>query len=480
MTISYTFILYCVTINFLLFKISAKLLEFELNVTKIPLKESIKYSNFTNDIISRQIVPLHVINQEVLTMQVCLGTPEQCFNVLYDTGSYHLWLASKYSLGCYSCKLFDEDSSSTFERKNNLLIIKYVTGSATGYEAIDYLKINGRSKKFSWLLALSVEFNLEGVDGIIGFAREYAPDRANSYVSEKFSFIDSLLQAKIINRKVFSQVFTDEDFTKAKLYIGEYPEDFSNSKNYSFCNIINKDSFLSQSNIKNLWACRLSYILIGSPKKINFHKQSFKVDSRAVLDSGSNYILASYDMAYVLKEIFLNFSECYDDFDASSGIKFFSCSENFDLSKFPSFSLILNGYAYTINSKRLFKEIILNGHKNFMFCIIFSKRMDFWLLGQYFLRNFHILFDYEKSIIAFNGNTDYITDFRKYTDDNDYYEFDYWLQIFLLFLVIAVLVLWMMYFVFKKCANYANEDVDPNNLLSRSGIINNRYYFNRF
>ncbi|KAH8920748.1 acid protease [Atractiella rhizophila] len=65
--------------------------------------------------------------------QVSLGTPQQTFFVVLDTGSSDLWLAgSSCNSGCSGVTTFNPSSSSTFKNLNKSFSIRYGSGSATG------------------------------------------------------------------------------------------------------------------------------------------------------------------------------------------------------------------------------------------------------------------------------------------------------------------------------------------------------------
>jgi cathepsin D len=467
--------LFSIAFNFYHHAVECKPLEFEMELNEI--KQNKISNNSLSKIIIKESLDLRVLPQEVLTIKICLGSPQQCFNVIYDTGSYHLWLASYDSIGCASCKSFDYSKSKTFEKKYNKIILNYLTGTAKGWEVTDYLKIDENYSKINWLLAEYVVFNVEGADGIIGFARDYEPSFDNSYVDEEFSFIESLYLSNTIDKRVFSQNYTNKDLTKAKLYIGEYTNDFSSLDKFTYCNVIQSDPFFSNMKLKNLWACRLSYLIIGNPSIDEFYINSHEINTRAVFDSGSNYIMAPMETFPVVKEMFRKFVECGDDIYFAEGVKVFSCAEHFDTNLLQNFSFIFNGYAYTVPSNKLFKEFVYYGKKVLIFCIIFKSDLDFWLLGQYFLRNFHILFDNERNIIGFNGEKEYITDFTPITDDNDFYLSDHW-EILLIVIIFTIMLVGFGGFLCYK--RYRRGLLVGNNSnLVNSGIVSDNYY-NRF
>ncbi|XBW35942.1 hypothetical protein QEN19_001514 [Hanseniaspora menglaensis] len=74
---------------------------------------------------------------------ISLGTPEQNFKVILDTGSSNLWVPSVKcgSLSCFLHPKYSSDASSTFKPNGTEFAIQYGTGAVSGYISSDTLKI---------------------------------------------------------------------------------------------------------------------------------------------------------------------------------------------------------------------------------------------------------------------------------------------------------------------------------------------------
>ena len=419
-------------------------------------------------------IELNHLSQDLATFKMCLGVPEQCFNMIPDTSSYHLWLPSYNSTGCRTCNHFNKTFSTTFRSLNDTVKLSYETWKLSGAEVSDNFEYKDKSVKLNWVLGYVLQFDEEGADGILGLAREYTTGDDDLHsVNEKFSFLDALYNNKLIDKKVFSLKYhDDEDPNKGKLYLGKYSEEFSSLDKFSFCNVYKSDEYNSRHPLKNLWTCRLSYILIGGNKLEDFKSHSHMVNKRAIFDTGSTYIQGPFSILPILKKAFENFKECKFDTDSLSEIIMIYCKENFDVSVVPSFSFIFNGFGYTITSDKLFKDVIYNGEKSLLFRIRLNKNLDYWILGQSFLMNYHVLFDKERSIIGFNGDRKFITDFTSITDENDFYFSDH-LFAFLNLYVWAVGISVVAYFICVKKFKGMYERQDSNNYENLNSLNEN-------
>lgn len=77
---------------------------------------------------------------------VSIGTPEQTFGVVFDTGSSNLWVPSKecrLSPACYLHKYFDADKSSSYATNGTKFNITYGSGAVVGFVGQDTVTLAG-------------------------------------------------------------------------------------------------------------------------------------------------------------------------------------------------------------------------------------------------------------------------------------------------------------------------------------------------
>jgi hypothetical protein len=110
--------------------------------------------------------------------EVSLGSPAQNFQVIFDTGSANLWVASK---GCTSsnCKghpQYDSSASSDYVVNGTTFDIEYGSGACTGFLSQDTLQVGGLTlpeQIFSEITdasGMGAGYKLGKFDGILGLA----------------------------------------------------------------------------------------------------------------------------------------------------------------------------------------------------------------------------------------------------------------------------------------------------------------------
>jgi len=108
--------------------------------------------------------------------EVDIGTPPQKFQVVMDTGSANLWVASSQCTTTRSCankNQYDASKSSTYKSDNEKFSIQYGTGSCSGNMDTDTVTIAGvtvKNQPFGEATSMAAFFAGQTMDGICGLA----------------------------------------------------------------------------------------------------------------------------------------------------------------------------------------------------------------------------------------------------------------------------------------------------------------------
>lgn len=109
--------------------------------------------------------------------EISLGTPEQKFDVIFDTGSADLWVASiNCDDSCGRHNKYDSSKSSTYSANGTTFHIEYGSGPVSGYESVDNLNMGGLLVKdqifaeVTDVSGLGAAYKMGKFDGILGLA----------------------------------------------------------------------------------------------------------------------------------------------------------------------------------------------------------------------------------------------------------------------------------------------------------------------
>jgi len=149
---------------------------------------------------------------------ISLGTPEQSFNVIFDTGSSNLWIPSEKCSKCNHHKYRSEESSS-YVANGKEFHIQYGRGHLTGFLSADTLSFGGVAVS-NQTFAEGVEvpfipFGLGHFDGILGLG--FPSIAVDSVVPP----VQNMIQQNLISEGVFAFYLPSESGQKGELSLGE-------------------------------------------------------------------------------------------------------------------------------------------------------------------------------------------------------------------------------------------------------------------
>ena len=140
--------------------------------------------------------------------QIAIGTPSQTFSILFDTGSYQLWVRSKECqvAACTGLPAFDSNVSSTFKNLDKAApSIDYVDGTTvSGIRVQDTVSVVGyTTPNLTFELATDTNERTPDTDGIMGLS--YPPTSGDA------TFWDTAVKTQVTKSSVFSYYIDSTD-----------------------------------------------------------------------------------------------------------------------------------------------------------------------------------------------------------------------------------------------------------------------------
>ena len=164
--------------NEYLSKLSNKFLGLEENEMSRLFKSFELMKNRFTRLASNESALPEVIISDVMNAQyfgeISIGSPEQKFKVVFDTGSSNLWVPSNscWSIPCWLHKTYKSSASQTYGKNGTNLEIKYGSGGVKGFfssETVTLAGVKAQNITFGEATSLSgVSFIAAKFDGILG------------------------------------------------------------------------------------------------------------------------------------------------------------------------------------------------------------------------------------------------------------------------------------------------------------------------
>ena len=393
-------------------------------------------------------INIDILYSLLFAAEIELGSNNQKFNVILDTGSQILWVPEIESnnTNIWIEHFYDPKTSKTSKKLNQGFEIIYGTGYCKGYyyqDSINFLSKNKYNILFG--SANNSIFEVEGAEGIMGLAKYY------SYYL--LSPILTLKKNGVIKSTSFSFKY-DNKKDKLFFFAGDAHSDFS-TKNVAFCNLLNTNNYE-----KMLWACKLnSFGLIKNLSNIidNEENMIIKADISVILDTGTNLIILPYNLINNLEEKLMKYN-CIlghsDQDEFSSQSYFIIC---FDVYNIPDVSIQFGDFILILNKYSMYFIVDLGlGIKGYLLNVHFEKDLDVAIIGQNFFTEFHTLFDSENNVLKFyseyNGK---IINIKNNDFDND--EGASFGFFFILFILILLILIYFCYRKYQKSKMIENN-----------------------
>jgi len=298
---------------------------------------------------------------------ISLGTPEQSFEVIFDTGSSNLWVPSAQCTAC-THKKFNPSASSTYVKNGTAFKITYGSGSIAGYLSEDTLTVGNVKVPNQVFAEITAEdgqaFSQGSFDGILGLAWP------SLSVDNVVPPVQNMISEKALPEGVFSFYLPSTSGATGELIFGGV----DNTK-------FTGDLFYQPLSKKTYWEITLDDIKVSG--------KSATTIKTAIIDSGTSLLAGpTADVDTLATQLgAMN----------AGGEYFVDCTA---LSSMPNIDVSFGGKTFSLTPA----QYVLNIQG---YCLLGLIGLDvpaplgpLWILGDVFMREYYTVFDVDNARIG--------------------------------------------------------------------------------
>ncbi|XP_026219949.1 nothepsin [Anabas testudineus] len=313
--------------------------------------------------------------------EISLGTPEQNFSVVFDTGSADLWVPSSYcvSQACASHRHFRAFESTSFHHDGRMFGIHYGSGNLLGIMARDTLKVAG-------LTALNQEFGesvyepgatfvMARFDGVLGMGYPALAEILGNPV------FDNMMAQNLVDEPVFSFYLsrkTSNGSLEGELLLGGTDEALYNGP-------INWLPVTA----KGYWQIEMDSVAVQGERLF------CPRGCQAIVDTGTSLITGPTNDILILQQHI-------GATPTNTGEFLVDCVR---LSSLPHVTFVLGGTEYSLTAEHYVRKEMFGDREmcfsGFQAVNIVSHEGPLWILGDVFLRQVYSVFDRGQDRVGF-------------------------------------------------------------------------------
>jgi len=322
--------------------------------------------------------------------EISLGTPGQCFQVLFDTGSSIAWVPSVHckSAACRVHKQFDCDKSSTCEATESGMQLKYGTGQMAGRLDHDRFCFGCKDEslcieKQSFLESVQepgATFQVAKFDGLVGMGYDSIAAKG---ITTPFS---KLLKSDKCEEKVFA-------FWMNKEKQLEDDDEQKNGGEMTLCgtdpNHYTGELLYVPVTKKAYWQFTVDSIQVGEEK--------FATNFEAIADTGTSLIVGPKN---IINRINKQIGAAKNPVNGQYMI---DCKNLKDL---PTLTFNIKGKPFSLTPEQYIIKIKPIATLDITLCLSGLSGMDLpqeslWILGDVFISQYYTVFDQGQDRIGF-------------------------------------------------------------------------------
>jgi hypothetical protein len=305
--------------------------------------------------------------------EIALGTPEQTFEVIFDTGSADLWVAG---VGCdSSCGRhaeYNSAASSTYVANGTSFDIMYGSGPVSGFESFDILNLGGltvTNQEFAEVTdasGLGAAYKLGKFDGILGLAFDVLS------VNKIPTVFDNLVSQDLLDESLFAFYLGNSRSDKGELTLGGI-----DTTHYT------GDITYVPLRAATYWEITLGDLTVDGESFVGTGEEKAIVDSGTSILTGPSNEVAKIAAKLGAKEIIAGEYMMKCDYDA------------------PDMVFNIAGKDYTLSPE---DYLIPDGD----LCLLGLMALDIgeptgplWILGDVFMRKYYTVFDVANERVGF-------------------------------------------------------------------------------
>merc|ERR1711988_404692 len=224
--------------------------------------------------------------------EISIGDPKKTFRVVFDTGSYILWVPDVACEG-FACEthsryaIHDSDTGEVLNVQKDLVklsYIKYGTGSMVGVKASDTVKVGNLAVPKAGVLVATIEngavFRVSPFDGVLGFSRRDKTVKNKDGEVVHFNFLNAAKKAGAVKSATISFMLGSKGTTAGNgvAIIGGVDKRLYQGK-FTFHPVMRR--------VMGNWALKLKHLRVGDSKVNHCGEKG----CLAIIDTGTSLMV---------------------------------------------------------------------------------------------------------------------------------------------------------------------------------------------